>query len=265
MPESTLGDRLVLTVIGIDAATKPKNMGLARGRIDGGTLVVDEVRLGSEVPSVPSAIASWIRGPALIAVDAPLGWPAPMGIALAGHRAGQVVPHHGDQLFARLTDRIVHETVKKKPLDVGADRIARTAVAALRLVQDVRDATRLPIPLSWTPGDTDVGVVEVYPAATLIGRRLSTAGYKKDDADGRAARGRLVDALARELTLPQREPLLATDHALDAVLCLVAAVDYVRGDVVPPPAAQLEQVRTEGWIWFKARQGPVHEGHEERG
>lgn len=242
----------MLTVIGIDAATKAKNMGLARGRIDAGKLLVDEVGLGSGVQSVSKTIASWIHGPTLIAVDAPLGWPAPMGLALAGHSAGQALSVNGNELFARLTDRLVHETARKKPLDVGADRIARTALAALTLVQEVRDTTRLPIPLSWTPGDADVGVVEVYPAATLIGRGFPTAGYKKDDADGRNARRRLLDALAREVALPHSELLLATDHALDAVLCLVAAMDYVRGDVVPPPAAQLEQVRREGWIWFKA-------------
>ena len=35
------------TLIGIDAATKAKNIGLARGRIDDGAVVIEEVMLGS--------------------------------------------------------------------------------------------------------------------------------------------------------------------------------------------------------------------------
>ena len=45
--------------------------------------------------------------------------------------------------------------------------------------------------------------------------------------------------------------MIVTDHALDAVLCLVAALDYVNGEVVQPPSAELDRVRQEGWIWFR--------------
>lgn len=33
-------------------------------------------------------------------------------------------------MFNRLTDRLIHQRIGKKPLEVGADRIARTAHAA---------------------------------------------------------------------------------------------------------------------------------------
>lgn len=244
-----------LTVIGIDAATQPKKTGLARGCIAGGKLIVEAVELGSQDPSVSKVVASWIRGPTLLAIDAPLGWPASMGAALAGHRAGQEISLTGNEMFARLTDRIVHETVKKKPLDIGADRIARTALTALRVMQEVRDATGLAVPLSWAPHDAEVSAVEVYPAATLIGRGLSTVGYKKDDDHGRAARKLLAKAVAREVELPALDRVVDTDHALDAVLCLVAALDYVRGEVVQPPPSHAARVRAEGWIWFKAPAG----------
>ncbi len=60
-----------LTVIGIDAATDAKKTGLARGRIDSGRLVAEPVELGSKASPVAKVVASRIRGPTLIAIDAP--------------------------------------------------------------------------------------------------------------------------------------------------------------------------------------------------
>jgi hypothetical protein len=58
------------TLIGIDAATKPGNIGLARGLIHAGKVVVEEVRLGSEVESIAGTVGGWIKGLTIIAVDA---------------------------------------------------------------------------------------------------------------------------------------------------------------------------------------------------
>ena len=65
-----------------------------------------------------------------------------------------------------------------------------------------------------------------------------------------ASLGRFVELLG-EVDLPQREAVEAVDHALDAVLCLVAAADFLRGDVVQPLPADLASARREGWIWFR--------------
>jgi hypothetical protein len=166
------------TLIGLDCATQPKKVGLARGTFARGQLTVHELRACSNHAALVDTIASWIREPTLLAIDAPLGWPQPLGEALSQHRAGAPldVPTTQDA-FSRFTDHIVWTRCGHRPLDVGADRIARTAHAAL----------------------------------------------------------------------------LSTDHALDAVLCLLAAADFLRGHAVAPATSELERARREGWIWFRPR------------
>jgi hypothetical protein len=62
----------------------------------------------------------------LICVDAPLGWPV-ASQALALHRAGEEVATPRQSTFDRETDRAVADLVKRRPLRIGADRIAATA------------------------------------------------------------------------------------------------------------------------------------------
>ena len=42
---------------------------------------------------------------------------------------------------------------------------------------------------------------------------------------------------------------IKSDHILDAILCVLAAADFVRGDVIMPKNEA--QAKQEGWIWFK--------------
>jgi hypothetical protein len=240
------------TVIGIDAATKATNTGLARGHVDAGIVVVEEVILGSEVESISGTVAGWIAGPTIIAIDAPLGWPTPMATALSGHHAGEKIAIDADGMFSRLTDITVRRLVGKRPLEVGANLIARAALAALGLIEQIRQDTGLKLPLLWAPGEAEVGVIEVYPAATLISRGLAIDGYKKKDKAGLDARRCLVGELLEGVDLlPERMDVEVTDHTLDAVLCLIAAADFIRDEVVQPPSVELKTARREGWIWFK--------------
>lgn len=51
-------------------------------------------------------LVSWLsEGPALLAIDAQLGWPLPLARGLHEHRAGQPVPGDAHDLFRRMTDR----------------------------------------------------------------------------------------------------------------------------------------------------------------
>lgn len=240
------------TIIGIDAATQPKKIGLARGMLTGDRVVIDHVVRGSEVSSPAGAIASWVRGPTLLAIDAPLGWPWPLGGALAAHRAGQEVGGDPHELFRRTTDRHVHATLGKLPLEVGADRIARTAHATLRLLGDVRRRVPAEIPLAWSVGQSGTTAIEVYPAATLIGRRISLTGYKKNDAVGLDARRAILAALARQWRLDvDAGSLTQSDDCLDAAVCVLAGADFLRGLCVEPGEADRERAEAEGWIWFR--------------
>ena len=242
-----------MRIVGIDCATQPANTGLALATLDGGRLTVHAARVARHAADAAEAAADWLgRAPAgVLALDAPLGWPAPMADALGPHRAGDPLAPTADQMFNRETDRVVRRRLGKKPLEVGADRIARTALAALATLDDVR--RRVPVEMGWAPGAVSgVHAIEVYPAATLLGRGLSVRGYKRAGADG--LRAGLFDALDLQADDGVRAAAEAVDHVLDAVICCVAAADYALGRVLTPAGAGVApaRARREGWIWVPA-------------
>jgi predicted RNase H-like nuclease len=187
---------------------------------------------------VVAAIAAAIRKEmrALVALDAPLGWPAPLARALRHHEAGAAIASSSSDLFRRTTDAVIADRIGKRPLDVGADRIARTAHDALRRLGELRAVTGRSIPLAWVPRQVEeVSAIEVYPAGTLVARGIPIAGYK--DKDGSRARERIVKALRErgEIDCDDgiRNQASDSDHILDAVVCLVAAAvleDLTRAD-----------------------------------
>lgn len=86
----------------------------------------------------------------------------------------------------------------KQTLDVGADRIARTARSALDILEQIRQLTGLPIDLAWQPDfAARVAAIEVYPAGTLRARQLPCTGYKR--SGGAPARARIARALGAEI------------------------------------------------------------------
>jgi predicted RNase H-like nuclease len=190
-------------IIGIDCAVDPKNIGLALGEWKEDRLCVLEVVSGGQTPSVAQQIADWVneQPPVLLAVDAPLGWPQPLGAALVNHQASQILEGEPNQLFRRYTDRFVKEKVGKQSLDVGADRIARTAHAALKLLSEIRALTDCNIPLAWSQKLQETSAIEVYPAATLTQYGIRASGYKaKSD---QPERREIISYLHNKLILPE--------------------------------------------------------------
>ena len=241
------------TLIGIDCATQPARVGLARATLGGGKLRIDAVMLGSELTSIPATIASWFTESTLLALDAPLGWPAPLAEAIATHSAGAPLRQPRELLFNRHTDRLIHQRIGKKPLDVGADRIARTAHAALTLLAQLGKLNGSSIPLAWIPGADPLAAIETYPAATFLKRGCSLRGYKRNDKLGRAAKQAIVDAIDSEASLGvDRDVLLANDDALDAVGCVLAGADFLRGQALGPEPNTIATAKREGWIWLQA-------------
>lgn len=242
------------TVVGVDCATLAERTGLAYGVLDdAGGLELRRATLGTAGESAAATIAGWLVGAQnyVVAFDAPLGWPAALGVTLASHRAGAPLEVEADQLFSRETDRYVRAALGKRPLEVGADRIARTARAALDLLGEVRVAANMPLPLTWKAGKAS-GVIEVYPAATLLSRDISPAGYKGDTRAARAARANLLERLRPEFrTSISADVLIEDDDILDAVVCALAAADFARGDAIGPE--NRTRARREGWIWFRGR------------
>jgi len=242
---------MATTLIGIDCAVQPQNIGLAWGIFDEGKTSLEQVLLGSQGVSIAEIVAGWLEGfrSALLALDAPLGWPETLGAALHDHQAGQPIRGDPNDLFRRETDLFVKHMTGKQPLDVGADRIARTAQAALKLLDEIRVLIGKPIPLAWQAGaPTEVQAIEVYPAATLIVHGMHLRGYKLKD--GREARQQIINNLGSQIDLLADTALLEESaDALDAALCLLAGVDFLRGQVYAPE--DLTLARKEGWIWVR--------------
>ena len=236
-------------IIGIDCATKDGKVGLALADYDAGGVCIKDARLGSVQHPVAATVERWLRerkGPALLAIDAPLGWPKPLSPSLADHAAGQVLDVTPDNLFQRTTDRFVQTQLSKRPLDVGADRIARTAHAALRLLGELSVRLGLAIPLAWRSSFSGVAAIEVYPAATLMARAFRSSGYKKPKHA--AERREVIASISREVSLGTYNDLLeGSADALDAAVCVLAAKDFLDNLAMPPLDLQL--AKREGWIW----------------
>jgi hypothetical protein len=243
-------DGATVRVVGIDCAVDPRRVGLALGHWSAGRMEIRASAGGADPPGLVPRIVDWLAGArrALLALDAPLGWPTALGDSLAAHRAGARLAPPATALFRRASDTDVHVRSGQLPLEVGADRIARTAHAALALLDELRDATRRPLPLAWSPRWRGWAAIEVYPAATLRVHGLPHRAYKR--ADQVASRERILSGLARQADLAcATEPLLASADRLDAGLCLLAAADFLAG-TCPPPRDRV-RARKEGWIWLR--------------
>ena len=237
------------TIIGIDCATDPKNIGLARGIWQNGKLQITDVTNGRfHIPE--EIISQWIfeSKSCLLAMDAPLGWPQGFGRTLADHVAGRRLQTEPNRFFRRETDRFVQQMYGKVPLDVGADRIARTALSALQLLGMLSEKKGVSIPLAWDTDFLGIAAIEVYPAGTLKASHVQSSAYKRPDQ--RETRQQLLTWLASEAKLPDDLSLPLEDaDALDAMLCTLAGADFLAGRAYPPNDLALAQ--KEGWIWIR--------------
>jgi predicted RNase H-like nuclease len=238
-------------IIGIDCATVETKVGLSLGIAQSNGCFLTCAAASSRGLKVSEKVVQWVNESdrTLIALDAPLGWPRPLGGALAPHRAGDSLPGSANSLFRRETDRHVKKQFGKQPLDVGADRIARTAVSALTLLGDIRRLTGLRIPLAWEPHyEERVAVIEVYPAATLIACGLRATNYKKRRHV--AERATIVAGLEEMVHLQaERNDMGSNADVLDAAVCVLAGLDFLTGKATPPSDRDLAE--SEGWIWVR--------------
>ena len=237
-------------VIGVDCATVAKEVGLARARREHGRWHLLEAEVGTPARPPAAVVTEWLlEDPdALLALDAPLGWPIALAPALAAHAAGEPIAVPIERMFQRATDHDVRDRTGKRPLEVGADRIARTAWVTLALLAELRAATGHALPLAWEPAMPDApAAIEVYPAATLRAHGLPASGYKDPHA---AAREAIDDWVRDRLDVPAGLDLVGgAGHVLDAVLCVVAGLDFLAGEA--PGPTDPETARREGWIWVR--------------
>jgi predicted RNase H-like nuclease len=239
--------------LGIDVATTHSKVGLALAVYEShyrATLL--KVQQCGKDTSPANTITDWIRGQEgriIMAMDAPLGWPKAMGEELSKHSAGMdLTLKEPNQFFRRETDRFIKSKIGKTPLDVGADRIARTAHAALALLGDVRNRLGKKIPLAWSSNFTDIAAIEVYPAATSKALGIRSYGYKAKDQKNE--RKEILRGLSGLIEIGEHEPdLMKNPDVLDAVVCVIAGMDFIAGRVMHPEKSAL--AKREGWIWVR--------------
>lgn len=233
-------------------------------------------------------IAAFEPGPARVAgIDAPLGWPQAFVDAIRDwSHADRPRLTKRTELRLRPTDRFVQEITGLTPMSVSTDRIGSTALLCAQVLSHLADDLGTGLLDRARAGD---GIAEVYPAAALRlwsasdGRPLAWAGYKAEPA----ARTVLLSQLSEivELTgdaAAHHAAMVASDDALDALLCALVAATVARGgtfgvdaaveagDLVPPstrvadPLAALEsrtdraeELRLAGAA-LAAREGWIH-------
>lgn len=240
-----------IKIIGIDCATDVKSTGLSLGLYHNYKIELKETRLGSKNTPIAETIYNWIdpNEKVILAIDAPLGWPVNLGQALYIHNAGQVIDVDSNDLFRRETDKFIKRNLGKQPLDVGADRIARTAHSALKIIGELSLMTGEPVELAWDNANLkDISAIEVYPAATLGCYKIQSTGYKEKNQQ--AIRREIIAGLRRHMVMPTDADILEQNaDALDSVVCLLAAKDFIEGNVYFPENMIL--AKKEGWIWAK--------------
>ncbi len=240
-----------IKVIGIDCATDPKKVGISLGKYYKGQMELIQTMIATGSQSMYKLICDYIGSEdnVILAIDAPLGWPIDLGASLANHNAGDVLDIAANDLFRRETDKFVKRVLGKQPLDVGADRIARTAHAALRMLQELRIMTGRDINMAWEPSNLKgIEAIEVYPAATLDCYRIISTGYK--DKNKQQIREKILNALKDYIKIPKGTDLLLNNaDALDSAVCLLSAKDFIEGNTYYPE--QLGIAQKEGWIWIR--------------
>jgi predicted nuclease with RNAse H fold len=206
---------------------------------------VVEVRL----PLSDDAIVGLATGPKTVvtAIDAPFGWPRDFAAAVHGYDAGGPFQVDGS-LWLRETDRRIVSTTGRRPLSVYSDRIAYPAVRAARLL------TRLggDVPAARDGRDN---VIEVYPAAAMIAWGIAPGRYKRPDAlKARVALLESFEALLPGLDVQgHHDVLVATDHAIDALVAALVGRAFSLGQVAAIPTSVREAASVEGWIWVPDR------------
>ena len=195
------GDQEV-RVIGIDCATIPQRTGISLGFFSNGDIAVQEAFRCSDSTKPEEKVVEWITSSTehqktLIAIDAPLGWPVPLTTGLVNHAAGTFIQGNADDLFYRRTEQMILERFGFRPLAVGSDLIARTAHAALALIESIRSKVDAEIPLVWANNSLpSISLIEVYPAATLKSHDIQCDGSYKKQIE---ARRQVVNKLKSEV------------------------------------------------------------------
>lgn len=266
-----------MRTVGVDIAKSHKTTAVCtiRWSDDGADVEAPQVPADDEVVLA----AARMSDVAAIAFDAPFGWPVAMVAAVSSWRPGGSWAKPKDHEFRlRRTDVFTAKHTKKPeegeaspgvvdrvrgavPLSVSADKIAMAAWRCCALLSELTNEVdarhEVVTDAMGTPFSRDgrVCVVEAYPAAALSMWGIPRDGYKDATPDARSVRASMLAAIARAgddgwIRVPKdaKEAYIATDHALDALVCALVARAAMLGLVAAVPADDAEHARAEGWI-----------------
>jgi predicted nuclease with RNAse H fold len=238
---------MVITA-GIDLATEPPGTAVATIHWSSGAATVTSLQLGVDDDGILDAAAAADK----LGLDCPLGWPDDFLRFVHAHHTDRVVAPQDvagrdwrRQLAYRGTDRAVRAATGLTPLSVAADRIGLTAMRAAGLLARLASEGR---PVDRAGSGV---VVEVYPAASLLGWHLPSRGCK-----GNKNRPQLATLLERLrsaapwLDLREHAALCAdSDDALDAVVAALTSRAAALSQVTEPTDdSAWALARREGWI-----------------
>jgi predicted nuclease with RNAse H fold len=225
-------------MLGIDLSSADEGTAGCIVRWDGGVGHVE--RLAQ--PLSDADIVELARISDLVAIDAPLGWPAAFVAAVTGHARGEAWPSVGlRDLRFRATDHHVRDNVGWWPLSVSSDLIGVVAFRAARLVSLLRPGA--------SARDGSNGLLEVYPAAALARWSLPHLGYKKraHTAERLAILAGLERVVEVEMTAVQ-EQLARSSDCLDSLVAAIVARALAIGRTDPIPVGHRAIAAVEGWI-----------------
>ncbi|MET2010718.1 DUF429 domain-containing protein [Microbacterium chocolatum] len=231
--------------VGIDLAAEPAATAVARLDADGTTLRLRDLHLGADDDAIVAAAA----GADGVGIDCAFGWPAAFVEFVSAHAAGRMpetAPTGKDgrrPLAYRRTDVEVQRRTGRWPLSVSTDRLGLTAMrCAVLLDRFARAGEHVDRAGSGR-------FVEVYPAASLRIWGLLEPRYKVDP-DARAATLDRVLAAAAPIgtTASQRELMVRSADAFDALIAALATIAHRRGRTHPVPGHLGEIAAAEGWI-----------------
>ena len=139
-------------------------------------------------------------------------------------------------------------TVKK--ITLWRKEVAHEAGALAGVLEPLAQAgSNLRLVMGYTiPGESSRAAIEVYPAGTLTQLGLPNKAYKKGGQS--QPRKEIVESI-RSFFADGTDfsPCLADADQLDAVLCLVAGMDFICGRCQAPDDPAL--AKKEGWIWVR--------------
>ena len=273
-----------MQIVGLDWAVKPSDRAAVVLSAHAGALAVENVV--SPVTNETAIELSTAEENDIVAVDIPFAWPRKFATFVANWSASGAAcdpPPASDQFRYRQTDRFVHEKTSKWPLSVSTNLFSLGAREWATTVHERNLSRQIVV------GETDASrvgnpqIIEVYPGATLkifesdasldirgTSTRVREAdgeekkySYKSDELTRRNLVNAVVNSFEIRVDDDSLNEIVSTgkkDHATDGLLAALSGLIYA-GSMEGwgtwfPNESQIDDARTEGWIFFPKKNEP---------